>query len=554
MSVNPNAPVYTAQGVPAGLTPAQWQQIQQGIGQQTGFNNNIATGQLGVQQGQLGVQQGQLGVNQQAQQNTAWYNQQLVQQAIAALQQNQNQFNQNFGVTQAGVTGQYQGNPTMANQQFQQNFGLQQGALTGSYNGQQTLAGLTQQQSNALAQAGLMGFDANGTPTLAGYNQAFQNQLAQAGQSLQQAGVTGMLNGQQTLASQLGLGQLGLGQQTAEQQAAALTGNYQGNQTLASQLQQANLSGMYAGSPTMAAQNQNFNQGISAAGVTGQYNGQNTLAQQIANNQNQQAQGQLGLNTLQLGSQLSGPSNWLQYENAAAGARANPNLQQGVASWADMTNNQPTGTGAMQAGYQPQARTVGTMAQDFTGQQYGPPTGGGQTYSPQTGGVVRDAFGQPTYAPAQGEQATGRSFDTSTLQGGGQQNQQMYAGGGGTFNESGGYQQQQGSVAQPWQGFNDMAGAGGGTTNTGQYGVQQRSAAPMYGAQQQGQPNAGATANALSNIGSHPSQVAPGWWNSLNGDQQKMTTDAWSSSGQSPDTVLANINRNGVGQGFGRAA
>lgn len=87
--------------------------------------------------------------------------------------------------------------------------------------------------------------------------------------------------------------------------------------------------------------------------------------------QGQLQQGQLGLSTLTLGSQLRGPRDWLSYMDATAGAGQNPMLQQAVGAWADLTNNRPRGTGAWN-GAAPQKFDLNALASDFMG------GGGGQ--------------------------------------------------------------------------------------------------------------------------------------------------------------------------------
>lgn len=85
-------------------------------------------------------------------------------------------------------------------------------------------------------------------------------------------------------------------------------------------------------------------------------------AQMAQTGQNQQ--GQLGLQTLQLGAGLRGPRDWLSYMDATAGAGQNPLLQQAVGTWADLTNNRPRGTGAWQ-GATPQKFDLNALASDF---------------------------------------------------------------------------------------------------------------------------------------------------------------------------------------------
>lgn len=74
-----------------------------------------------------------------------WYKQQQVQLAQQQFGENVRQFDKQFGLNEADVTGWYGGKETLANlqQQFQQ--GVTQAGLTGMYNGQQTLAGQQQQ-------------------------------------------------------------------------------------------------------------------------------------------------------------------------------------------------------------------------------------------------------------------------------------------------------------------------------------------------------------------------------------------------------------------------
>lgn len=77
-------------------------------------------------------------------------------------------------------------------------------------------------------------------------------------------------------------------------------------------------------------------------------------------------QGQLGLNTLQLGSTLKGPRNWDTYLETAAQAGGNPLLQQAMGTWASLTGNRPN-TGAV-AGGLPQKFDLNALFSDFTGQ------------------------------------------------------------------------------------------------------------------------------------------------------------------------------------------
>lgn len=236
----------------------------------------------------------------------------------------------------------------LAVQTQQQNYELAVGGLTGSFNGNPTLA--------ALGQQGQMTGMYNGQPTLANLGQ--------------QAQYTGLYNGTPTLQA------IGQQQQFGLQQ-GALTGNYQGNPTLQALqneqnfgINQAGVTGLYNGSPTLAAQNQGFQQGVQAAGLTGQYQGAPTLAAQNQQQQYGLQLGQFGLNqagvygygpngaptlanqqfqtgatgylngnptlareqaaagtalqAAQLGASLQGPGNWAQYLTAANAVAGSP--------------------------------------------------------------------------------------------------------------------------------------------------------------------------------------------------------------------------------------
>lgn len=90
----------------------------------------------------------------------------------------------NNAIAQAGLTGLYQGAPTVDAQQNQFLRALQEAGVTGVYNGQQTIDAQTQALQNALAQAGITG-TYNGQATFPALMQA--------------AGVTGYFNGTPTL-------------------------------------------------------------------------------------------------------------------------------------------------------------------------------------------------------------------------------------------------------------------------------------------------------------------------------------------------------------------
>lgn len=93
---------------------------------------------------------------------------------------------------------------------------------------------------------------------------------------------------------------------------------------------------------------------------------QQALAERTQAQQFQLGQGNLGLNTLQLGSNLRGARDIFAYDRAAAGASSNPLLSSAVSTWADMTNNRPTGMGSWQGG-NPERMTLGALANDFGG-------------------------------------------------------------------------------------------------------------------------------------------------------------------------------------------
>jgi hypothetical protein len=78
------------------------------------------------------------------------------------------------------------------------------------------------------------------------------------------------------------------------------------------------------------------------------------------------SQGQLGLGTLQLGAQLRGPRDVFAYDRMAGATSSNPILANAVSTWADLTNNRPTGMGAWQGGT-PERASLGALAADFGG-------------------------------------------------------------------------------------------------------------------------------------------------------------------------------------------
>jgi len=183
--------------------------------------------------------------------------------------------------------------------QNQQQFGLAQGALTGNYGGQQTLSAqqlaqqgsqfgqslaqqqLENQQQYGLAQAQQALAQQLGLGNLANAQAQTANQAAQFGQSFGQQQLEntqqyGLAQAQQALAQQLGLGNMNLDQQRIANQA---------NQFAQSQAQQASQFGQTfqrEGAQMTFEQNRaNYqdamNAALQAGQLTGIYNGQATL-------------------------------------------------------------------------------------------------------------------------------------------------------------------------------------------------------------------------------------------------------------------------------------
>lgn len=114
------------------------------------------------------------------------------------FQEGVRQYNQNFGVTESGVTGTYGGQPTLqALNQYANFLGTYQGAptlqaqlqaanLLGTYQGQQTQQAQLQAFNEAITAAGLTG-QYQGAPTMQQNQQAYAQQLgvAQLASSLQ---------------------------------------------------------------------------------------------------------------------------------------------------------------------------------------------------------------------------------------------------------------------------------------------------------------------------------------------------------------------------------
>lgn len=98
---------------------------------------------------------------------------QQMQALIAEMQRQrdlaiaQDQFNRQFGLSEAGLTGIYNGMPTLDALNAQRQFGLQEAGLTGVYNGMPTLSAQELAMNRAFGEAGLTG-TYNGVPTLQG--------------------------------------------------------------------------------------------------------------------------------------------------------------------------------------------------------------------------------------------------------------------------------------------------------------------------------------------------------------------------------------------------
>jgi hypothetical protein len=561
---------FTTQGTGAG--DYDWDAVMQALAQQNEFNQ-------GIQQGGLNNQTQQIG-------NTHQYQMGLLAQAQAQLAQAAQQFEQTYGLQVGSLTGMFQGQPTLAA------LG-QQGQMTGYYQGAPTLQNLAQQAQYT----GMYGQ----TPTLQAINQGQQF-------GLQQGALTGTYQGGLTLPAWQA-------QQQAAQNQGAMLGHFNGMPTLQAQLglgslgiAQAGVTGQYNGTPTQQAQQQAYNQwataqqlGQSQGALTGTYGGAPTLAAQQLAQQGQQAQGALGLQTLQLGASLGGPSDWLNYSEAASGARQNPLLAQGVASWADMTNGGPRGSGGWGGG-ELQPRTLGTLQQDVGGavqpgqqpmpgappapMQPGQPAQAG--LSPQEQARFQQLADRAMQLRAAGEpmpaidldemqrfQARGAVLPQATFgaPGGGQAQPGGMSTGGG--NQSALAQQWAAQYGQPQPG----APAGGvpwqplvrpGAANQG--GTMFAGGTPGFrtwqnegpgsmapagptatGNEQMGAGNGlnqDATSSYMAQAGKRTNEWAPGFWGSLNSDQQDMYKGAWKKSGQSPSTVLANRARNSISQGW----
>ena len=93
----------------------------------------------------------------------------------------------NFALNEAGITGLYNGKQTLAAREADRNFLLNQAGVTGYYNGKRTLAGENADRNYDLSAAGLTGYF-NGQPTLQNTSSQ-QSTLASAGNALLSAGI-----------------------------------------------------------------------------------------------------------------------------------------------------------------------------------------------------------------------------------------------------------------------------------------------------------------------------------------------------------------------------
>lgn len=378
--------------------------------------NAISLAQLqGQLQQQLAAQQNQYQLALQAQQNayqapftaaglTGTYNgaptlanqaqQNQNSQFYAGQTQNQNQFNQ----TQAAQTAQnqnqlneFQAGQTLNNSQFQQNYGLSQaqfGLQQQIQTGQLQLAQLAQQQQNAIAQ-GNLDLANQIQNKIADITQ--QNNLAQ--QQNTQAQTSGfMANGQMTEQQREAQAQ----QQLAQTNSMGV--DAQGNQTLAGKTQQQNnaiaagqLTGQYidptTGQPMTTEQANEFqkNYQLESQAQSGvMANGQYT-------DQSQQWRQQQALSALQTQAQLqSNPSNYFEsamYNRGLQGSGALTfmpsvqNLADGSNAGFRSANNNLPQTGSLQAlasGQQTGTAQPGAygMAQPIQGAQQAPNASG----------------------------------------------------------------------------------------------------------------------------------------------------------------------------------
>lgn len=159
------------------------------LGQQaqyTGMYGGVPTLQAQTQQQQYALDQARLALSQLTQQQQNALAQGTLNLATLTQQQRNAIDQANLGLTQAGVTGEFNGRPTLAALAQQQQFGLSQAGVTGTYGGSPTEAARQFNASLALQAGQQSGYLPNGDPTLAREQGAASTalQAAQLGASL----------------------------------------------------------------------------------------------------------------------------------------------------------------------------------------------------------------------------------------------------------------------------------------------------------------------------------------------------------------------------------
>jgi hypothetical protein len=72
--------------------------------------------------------------------------------------QSAREFEKNFGVSEANITGQYQGQPTQSAREFEKNFGVSEANITGQYQGQPTQAAKQAEDTSRVNWANVTGY------------------------------------------------------------------------------------------------------------------------------------------------------------------------------------------------------------------------------------------------------------------------------------------------------------------------------------------------------------------------------------------------------------
>lgn len=331
----------------------------------------------------------------------------------------------NMSVDQANnALAQWQMNFEQAAKQADLEKALAEAGLTGVYNGQQTLAGqqfaadqayrdkqlaMAQQEfdlNKALSEAGLTGMY-NGQQTLEAQkmaaDQAYREQQVALEKALAEAGLTGMYNGQQTLEAQ----KLAADQAYREQQAA-----------LEKALAEAGLTGMYNGQQTLEAKQ--------AAADQAYREQQMALAQQeLAYNQNRDAMNDAlnatkntanqGWSVLELGVMPSAEQlaamgmNQAQAQQYLTEAKALADATAAAQKIGDNSKVAALGWTALEAGIVPSAEQLAAMgvsaadAQAYINRNR--PSGtviGGSTGTQQSGDIIDTFVGGSTGTPNPG--------------------------------------------------------------------------------------------------------------------------------------------------------